>query len=311
MTILSITDRRAAWQEFMHSHQYEAGSGEQAGVLRAWRKGGGLSAGGVRHASIIFQLPPEYFLDRFFDGAKTVEEARKKLQTRSNNACRNNNRAKLLEKLKDPNYAKEHAERMRRNKARYNEMNGRHSKKVGDAFRKYNAELVAICNRRDATVSLLRRRVELLEINAAISKIEAKITWRTEVEAIGKPPKQPRAFQNQVAANRRRVRMLSVPGDISPSTWYNLMKSHNYECAYCGMKREEHRRKFRTDLEIDHIHPITSDIAWNDEHNIVPSCKPCNSSKSNSDLLVWGVNEDKWHPEVKRKYNFIKELASL
>jgi len=311
MTIPSITDRRAAWQEFMADRQGTESPGLRAGVLRSWKKGGGLSVGGIRHASVIFKLPPEYFLDRFFDGAKTVDEARKKLQTRSNNANRNKNRAKMIARLKDPNYAKAYAERRRADKIRYEEMNGHHRKKVGDAFRKYNNELSGICNKRDAIASLLRRRVELLEINAAISKIEAEMVWRADVIALGKPPKQPLEFKNQVATNRRRVRMLSIPGDISPADWYRIMKHHNYECAYCGMKRGEHRRKFKTDLEIDHIHPITSSLAWNDEHNIVPACKPCNSSKSDNDLFEWGINEDKWHPEVKRKYIFIKELASL
>ena len=68
--------------------------------------------------------------------------------------------------------------------------------------------------------------------------------------------------------------------------WFALMREWGYRCAYCNAHRSEIRDPSRKmDLEIEHVVPMP--LGPNSPCNIVPACKCCNSSKSDSDLLDW------------------------
>jgi 5-methylcytosine-specific restriction endonuclease McrA len=73
--------------------------------------------------------------------------------------------------------------------------------------------------------------------------------------------------------NRKHLRR-SLQGGviISMDQWNAILSAHNHACAYC-------QRNDRS-LEMDHVIALTK----GGKHcptNIVPACKPCNSSKGN------------------------------
>jgi 5-methylcytosine-specific restriction endonuclease McrA len=108
----------------------------------------------------------------------------------------------------------------------------------------------------------------------------------------------------QARSHRRDAKVRGLPGNFTDAQWRAMMKEWDYRCAYCGRHRKEFRDpSTRTDLEIDHILPIGHPRASNDESNIVPACKTCNSSKSDSDLIVWAKRVGSFvHPWAMFKY---------
>lgn len=108
----------------------------------------------------------------------------------------------------------------------------------------------------------------------------------------------------QTRSHARDAKTRSLPGSFSTPDWRALMVTHGYHCAYCGRHRAEFRDKAtRADLEMDHIYPIGHPWARNDESNIVPACKTCNTSKSDRDLLAWAKDKGMAiHPWAMQKY---------
>jgi 5-methylcytosine-specific restriction endonuclease McrA len=108
----------------------------------------------------------------------------------------------------------------------------------------------------------------------------------------------------QTATQRRRQRERQAAGDgITRQEWVGVMAAWDYRCAYCGVHRSHIRDKDRRmDLEIEHVVPMPH--GPNALRNIVPACKPCNSSKGNRDLLVWAAIRSLYlDPRVIEVYN--------
>lgn len=112
-------------------------------------------------------------------------------------------------------------------------------------------------------------------------------------------------------AKRKARQDIYDANPISPKEWYGLMRDYGYKCAYCG----RHRRQMRTrqtgvDLEMDHVVPMDHPGFSHSLANLAPACKPCNSSKGDSDLLEWaqrkGVTLD-WR--VLAQYNTITHMV--
>lgn len=91
----------------------------------------------------------------------------------------------------------------------------------------------------------------------------------------------------QVRSNNRRALVASAVGDgVTRQQWIGIMSDWGYRCAYCNASRQEVRDVTRKmDLEMDHVVPLPH--GPNTASNIVPACKPCNTSKSDNDLLAW------------------------
>jgi len=85
-----------------------------------------------------------------------------------------------------------------------------------------------------------------------------------------------------------RARKMMAPGTgITERQWKKLMKKYSYLCIYCGQKKK---------LTIDHVIPLSRG-GRHDIDNIVPACRPCNSSKQAKPLRVWllrGSNAEKF-----------------
>jgi len=76
----------------------------------------------------------------------------------------------------------------------------------------------------------------------------------------------------------RRARERAAQGSLTPSEWLAVIAGWAGRCAYCGMALEE--------VTQDHIVALARG-GRHDPLNVVPACKPCNSSKGASDVWTW------------------------
>jgi 5-methylcytosine-specific restriction endonuclease McrA len=138
-------------------------------------------------------------------------------------------------------------------------------------------------------VTFYRIKQEIAKLSKAVSSLSEKLDRESsfaEMKLASKDVNRKRKAW-QVKSNNRRARIASAQGaGISRDEWFSIMRSWSYCCAYCGRSRSDVRNaNRRMDLEIEHVIPMP--IGKNDASNIVPACKHCNSSKSDSDLIEW------------------------
>lgn len=81
----------------------------------------------------------------------------------------------------------------------------------------------------------------------------------------------------------RRARVRELVHDLTEQEWHETIKYFDNSCAYCGERNCK--------LEQEHIVPVTSGGGYT-KSNIVPSCKTCNSSKHDTELVAWYKNQD-------------------
>jgi 5-methylcytosine-specific restriction endonuclease McrA len=93
------------------------------------------------------------------------------------------------------------------------------------------------------------------------------------------------------AGQKYRALKRELPADLTEEQWIRCVAYFNHRCAYCGRKRK---------LAQEHIVPVDKGGGYTVE-NIVPSCKPCNSSKCNRDFNDWYSNHISYSPERERK----------
>jgi 5-methylcytosine-specific restriction endonuclease McrA len=91
-----------------------------------------------------------------------------------------------------------------------------------------------------------------------------------------KSPEKARAA-GVIAAHRRRAAINNV-GDIHPGLYKRLMSRAGGVCTYCNTKVQA--------LTVDHFNAVTRGGGGNAE-NLIPACKPCNSSKGNKIPEDW------------------------
>ena len=92
-----------------------------------------------------------------------------------------------------------------------------------------------------------------------------------------------RATQRRAKA-KRKSRVAMTVCDLTAEQWAAILEEHNYRCAYCGKDFDMFRRPTQ-----DHITPIFHK-GQHTKANILPACKPCNSSKGTK-AVAEGVRE--------------------
>ncbi|WP_180230293.1 HNH endonuclease [Bacillus thuringiensis] len=95
----------------------------------------------------------------------------------------------------------------------------------------------------------------------------------------------------RTTTNRYRARKKSLKNDFTEKQWEECMKHFDYTCAYCGSNEK---------LEQDHFIPITKNGHFTKD-NIIPSCRSCNGSKSNSNFKDWYKNQNYYSREREFK----------
>ena len=79
--------------------------------------------------------------------------------------------------------------------------------------------------------------------------------------------------------NSYRSREKRADGECSPQEWAAILEEFGHCCAYC-LRHESVVGK----LSVDHMDPLSRG-GTNEPENLVPACRPCNSSKSSKNLL--------------------------
>ena len=85
---------------------------------------------------------------------------------------------------------------------------------------------------------------------------------------------------NQRGSFKRRTRKREIINTLTAEEWLNILKQHNFRCAYCG----KNLFTLFTRPERDHIIPINKG-GNNTKENIVPACRGCNAKKHNKILV--------------------------
>lgn len=87
-----------------------------------------------------------------------------------------------------------------------------------------------------------------------------------------------------LAESRRRARIAGAKGSFSLADWEGALAFFDHACAYCGAANPQHR---------EHVVPLcrAEHSPTHGPENILPACKPCNSSKRSR--LV-----SEWRPEI-------------
>lgn len=82
---------------------------------------------------------------------------------------------------------------------------------------------------------------------------------------------------NVLKRNKRKHIQNNTENTFTANDWLSCLEHFNNTCAYCGCDSK---------LSQDHVIPV-SKLGSYTVDNIIPSCKPCNSSKRSSDFEAW------------------------
>jgi 5-methylcytosine-specific restriction endonuclease McrA len=152
------------------------------------------------------------------------------------------------------------------------------------------------CRQLIQRIGKLSRMARALELRLNTLEAQAKMPWRVAgyrtrdewAQTGGMASEWGRLYYQTKKHQRRAKRMHAGGAGVSPDQWWEIMRQHEYRCAYCGV----HRNAIRStsgDLEMDHVVPMP--MGRDEPDNILPACKSCNSSKSTSDLMVWAAKK--------------------
>lgn len=83
--------------------------------------------------------------------------------------------------------------------------------------------------------------------------------------------------------------------EISEGEWTACKEYFDYECAYCGLPEDEHKKIHNQQLHREHVDHEGS----NKLDNCVPSCRSCNGSKREYDIEEW-YNESNENYKIER-----------
>ena len=92
--------------------------------------------------------------------------------------------------------------------------------------------------------------------------------------AVVKPGKQTDSGRIK-ARIAKQNQMRRLVGKVTVEDWLEILTKYGWKCAYCGATER---------LEMDHVIPASKG-GKHDKSNIVPACKPCNSSRGNRHVL--------------------------
>ena len=92
-----------------------------------------------------------------------------------------------------------------------------------------------------------------------------------------------------IITERRRTRERNLSSTLALDEWTEIKSHFNNACAYCGIDEESHLKENGELLHQEHVIPLIKGGGY-DKGNIIPSCRSCNSSKSNKDFCEWYLN---------------------
>lgn len=83
---------------------------------------------------------------------------------------------------------------------------------------------------------------------------------------------------------------------ITKKEWEACLQYFNYECAYCGLKQEDHYNMYMGKLRKENLNKEhVEHEGKNDLSNCIPACKSCNDRK-------WKHNFNEWYNQTNINY---------
>ena len=79
--------------------------------------------------------------------------------------------------------------------------------------------------------------------------------------------------------------------EFTGKDWERCLKYFENKCAYCGKNLEK--------VTLDHFIPIMKNGEYS-RWNLIPSCKPCNSSKGIKDFFDWYIDQN-FYSDLREK----------
>lgn len=98
-----------------------------------------------------------------------------------------------------------------------------------------------------------------------------------------------------ISENKRRYQKKQLNRTFTSEEWKSCNLFFNNQCVYCGVETN--------DLTQDHFIPISKGGEYS-KNNILPSCRSCNSRKSNKEFYEW-YKQDIYYS--KERINKIEE----
>lgn len=84
----------------------------------------------------------------------------------------------------------------------------------------------------------------------------------------------------RVIRRNARAKRMNAPGTCTEKQWLDKASYYFYKCKWCGKQLD------RNTCTVDHIIPLSKG-GTNWVSNLVPACRPCNSSKQAKDWKQW------------------------
>jgi 5-methylcytosine-specific restriction endonuclease McrA len=91
--------------------------------------------------------------------------------------------------------------------------------------------------------------------------------------------------------NKSRAIKKKLENNLTLKQWDFIKQHFNNCCAYCGEEKP---------LAQEHFIPLSKDREYT-HNNIIPACKSCNSSKSDSDFYKWYLKQKYYSKKRKQK----------
>ena len=87
---------------------------------------------------------------------------------------------------------------------------------------------------------------------------------------------------------------------LSENEWAMILEEFHNSCAYCGITEKESLTKYGELLHQEHVIPLSIGGPYS-LGNVVPSCRSCNSSKTNHDFVDW-YRHSKQYDEAREQH---------
>lgn len=209
----------------------------------------------------------------------------------------------------DKQYRKKNATRL----TKYHKDNLEHIAECTKQYRKNNPDKLAKYYK-DNIEHIIERNKQYRKDNIELAKERDNKRYRDNSERLIKCAKQYRKDnvdkiakhkkqyakenmeQGRISGQRRLARKRQLPSTLTLVQWEQIRKRFNNCCAYCGKELP---------LAQEHFLALSKGGEYT-VNNIIPSCKPCNSSKGNKDFFEWYSKHDYY--SVKREKFILKFL---
>ena len=150
------------------------------------------------------------------------------------------------------------------------------------------------------------RRRNAYRLNIEKHRISNRNNYLKHREERIKAALEYQAAHPEVVALSRAKRRAAVKYRIKVKDHKRLLSRHNGRCAYCGVKLCEWGRENGNSLQWDHVVPLSRG-GVDGVSNLVPSCRDCNLSKSNSTVMEWRCRKAHWY--INREIERMNSIA--